>query len=312
MVRKIRLLSVAAMVSFMLATLPAISYAKGDQKCSLVHDGLTRTYEIHVPPIYDGKKAVPLLLALHGRKGTGEDMRNLTLYGFNRLSNAENFIVVYPNGISKSWNDGRDVTPAGRENIDDVGFIRALIEDLEKHYRIDPDRIYVAGMSNGAMFAHRVGCELSDIVAAIAPVAGTMPEVTSADCLPPRPQAVVLFHGTKDAFVPYKGGATRRNGNGRVLSAEDTARIWAEENSCDLDPVIKILPDTARDGTTVTQISYTNCKEDADVVFYKIIDGGHTWPGGWQYLPKILVGKTTRDINANKIIWAFFKSHPKK
>jgi polyhydroxybutyrate depolymerase len=289
-----------------------LTVGPGDYDLSLVHNGLTRTYKIHVPSTYDAQSPVPLVLALHGNKGTGEDMRKLTLNQFDQLSDTENFIVVYPNGIEKSWNDGRGVTPAGEKNIDDVGFIKALIENVKGRFKIDSKRIYLTGMSNGAFFSNQLGCELSNTFAAMAPVAGTMPVIIASRCNPVRPLPVIMFHGTKDVYAPYKGGQTRKGGLGPVLSAEDTALYWARKNSCNMTPIIKKLPDSSRDGTSVTETTYSGGKEGADVVFYSIQDAGHTWPDGWQYLPRILVGKTTQNINASRTIWQFFKAHPMK
>ncbi len=282
----------------------------GDYDFSLEHDGLKRTYEVHVSIMYDRKSPVPLLLAFHGYLGQGENMKQLTLNGFDKLSDSDNFIVVYPDGIEKSWSIGQGNMPAVNLNIDDVGFTRALIEDMKGRFNIDSKRVYATGMSNGAYFCNRLGCELSDMITAIAPVAGEMPKVISFGCSPPRPVPVIIFHGTKDPYALYDGGESGRNIF--TLSAEDTARFWAEKNSCGLTPVVKNLSNIADDGTTVTQISYTNCKQGADVILYKINEGGHTWPDGWQYLPKILVGRTTQDINAAEVIWDFFEKHPMK
>jgi polyhydroxybutyrate depolymerase len=237
-------------------------------------------------------------------------MRKLTLNGFERLADTDNFIVIYPNGIDKSWNDGGNVSPSGKKNIDDVGFVKSLSENLKQHFNIDPGRIYATGMSNGAYFSYRLACELPDIIAGIAPVAGPMAEVVSNCCDRGLPLPVIILLGTKDPFAVYNGGKTS---DGRiVLSGEDTARYWAKKNSCDPVPVIRKLPDTSRDGTDVTEIFYANSKNGADVILYSINGGGHTWPGGWQYMPKFLVGNTSKDIDANKIIWEFFKNHPKK
>ncbi len=281
-----------------------------DYEFSLMHDGLTRTYNVHVSNKYDGKSPIPLLLAFHGYLGQGENMKRLTLSGFDKLSDSESFIVVYPDGIEKSWNVGQGNIPAANLNIDDVGFTKALIEDLKGRFNIDSKRVYATGMSNGAYFCNRLGCELSDMIVAVAPVAGEMPKVIAPGCSPARPVPVIIFHGTKDPYALYDGG---KSGRGIfIFSAEDTARFWAEKNSCDPSPMVKNFPDTVKDGTTVTQILYTHCKQNADVILYKINNGGHAWPGGWQYLPKILVGKTAQDINATEIIWEFFKRHSKK
>jgi polyhydroxybutyrate depolymerase len=272
---------------------------------------LDRSYLLHLPKGYDSNKKVPLLIALHGNKGTGERMKQLTLDAFNGLADSEGFIVAYPDGIEKSWNDGRTVTPAGAKNIPDVEFISKLIDALAEQHGVDRSRVFVTGMSNGAMFTHRLACELSSKIAGFAPVAGTMPEVVQANCATPKPVSFVIIHGTEDRFAPYRGGPTRKGGGGVVLSAPDTAKFWAAKAGCGSAPTTTQLPDVASDdGTRVTKIEYGGCGGGSNVVFYSVEGAGHTWPGGWQYLPPVLVGKTSKDLNAAKTIWEFFKGLP--
>jgi polyhydroxybutyrate depolymerase len=288
------------------------SYA-GD---SILFAGLERTYRIHIPPSYDKAKPLPLLIALHGGGGTGKAMEKLTLGGFNKISDREGFIVVYPDGIEKHWNDGRENVSyrAHREKVDDVGFISALIDDLAEKRNIDRNRVYVTGISNGAMMSFRLACELSQKITAIAPVAGAMPENLPSRCSPSRRIPVLMISNTDDRLVPWEGGDIRfgRKKFGRTLSVRETVKYWVHHNQCLAAPVISMEPDRdPKDGTRVRQEAYGPCGEGAWVVLYAIEAGGHTWPGGHQYLPEWLIGKTSRDIDANEVIWNFFRNHAK-
>jgi polyhydroxybutyrate depolymerase len=284
---------------------------------SILFAGLERTYRLHIPPSYDKTKPAPLLIALHGGGGSGEKMEELTLRGFNRLSDKEDFIVVYPDGIEKHWNDGREDVKyrAHREKIDDVGFISALIDHLVKQYNIDIKQVYVTGISNGAMISFRLGCELSEKIAAIAPVAGSMPENLPTRCSPSRPIPVLMISNTDDRLVPWEGGEIRfgRQRFGKVLSVAESVKFWVNHNQCSSSPSISIEPDKdPKDGTRVRREAYNQCREGMEVVLYAIEGGGHTWPGGHQYLPEWIIGKTSRDIDANEVIWDFFKNHARE
>jgi polyhydroxybutyrate depolymerase len=258
---------------------------------------------------------MPLVFLLHGGGGTGEGMGELTMGGFNRLADRESFIVVYPNGIEKHWNDGRGLQAyrAHRENIDDVGFISALIEHLIRTLNVDPNRIYAVGISNGGQFSQRLACELSDRIAAIGVVAIQLPEHLPSSCAPKRPVSVLMMPGTEDPLVPWEGGEIGfRRGRkfGKVLSVPESMRFWAKQNQCPESPLITHESDRdPKDGTRVRREAYVPCGEGAEVVLYAIEGGGHTWPGGDQYLPAGIIGRTSRDIDANEVIWDFFKRH---
>ena len=258
---------------------------------------------------------MPLVLLLHGGGGTGEGMEKLTLGGFNRLADREGFVVVYPDGIEKHWNDGRGLEAyrAHRENMDDVGFISTLIDHLIKISKVDPNRIYAAGISNGGQFSQRLACELSDRIAAIGVVAIQLPEHLSTSCSPKRPVSVLMMPGTEDPLVPWEGGEIGfRRGRkfGRVLSVPESMRFWANQNQCPLSPLITHEPDRdPKDDTRVRREGYGPCSRGNEVLLYAIEGGGHTWPGGHPYLPSWIIGKTSRDIDANEVIWDFFKRH---
>jgi polyhydroxybutyrate depolymerase len=284
---------------------------------SIMFAGLERTYRIHIPASYDKADPIPLLIVLHGGGGTGEGTVKLTRGGFNKFSEKEGFIVVYPDGVEKHWNDGRENVSyrAHREKIDDIGFISALIDHLAKQYNVDIKRVYATGISNGAMMSLRLGCELSEKITAIAPVAGSMPENLPARCSPSRPVPVLMISNTDDRLVPWGGGDIRfgRKTFGRALSVPETIKYWVNHNQCSSSPSISMEPDRdPKDGTRVRREAYNQCRESSEVVLYAIEGGGHTWPGGDQYLPQWIIGKTNRDIDANEVIWDFFRKHIKK
>jgi polyhydroxybutyrate depolymerase len=296
------------------------SESTGDRNSSIEVAGLRRTYRVHIPPSHNETKPVPLLIALHGGGGTGEHMVKLTLGGFNKLSDKEGFIVVYPDGIDKHWNDGRSKEEtryrAHREYIDDTGFISALIDYSIKQNNINPKRVYVTGMSNGAIMSYRLACELSDKIAAIAPVDGNLSQDFFPMCSPSEPICVLAINNVKDPLVPWNGGdVTGPFGVkklGKVLSVSQTIEYWVKHNGCALSPTITQEPHKdPTDGTRVRREEYSGGKGGTEVILYAIEGGGHTWPGGYQYLPASIIGKTSKDINANEVIWNFFKRHSK-
>ncbi len=298
----------------MLSCLNGHAFAK-DYTGSITVGSLKRTYRLHVPPLHDKAKQAPLVIALHGGGGTGKRMERLTRGGFNTLSDKEGFIVVYPDGIEKSWNDGRKDarSRSHKDNIDDVGFISALIDHLIKEFNIDSKRIYVTGASNGAIMSYRLACELPEKITAIAPVIGLISEGFSCPALS-QPVSALIIAGTKDPLMPWEGGAIRfgRHYRGRVQSAFNTVNYWAAHNRCASPPVVTDDPDKdPKDGARVKHEVY-NCQEGSEVILYTIEGGGHTWPDGYQYLPERIVGKASRDINANAVIWIFFKRHARK
>ena len=273
----------------------------------LEHGGRMRTYRYHLPK-RDPGGLLPLVLAIHGRLGDGAKMEQLA--GFAPVSDREGFLVVYPECIDKSWNDDRGGTPASAQNVDDVGFIDALIEKFVRDHRADPARVYAIGISNGGFFAQRLACRLANRLAAVVSVVATVPRVLPERCTPGRPVPIAFFLGTDDGFVPYKGGTVRGDAGGATMSAEDSARFWARLNGCDDKP--ERTDDAGRgaaDGTRVSKQLFRGCKGQGDVVLFTIEGGGHTWPGGWQYLPKMVVGRTTGRLSATEQAWDFFRGH---
>lgn len=282
----------------------------GNSRGSITVAGQERTYSLHLPPTITSAGSVPLVLAFHGAGGQGPSMAGLT--GFNALADQRGFIVAYPDGIDRHWNDGRPSNrPGPGTQYDDVAFVRALIDHLATTLPIDRARVYATGMSNGAIFSQRLACDLADQIAAIGAVAGSLAEALAPACAPGRPVPVLMIMGEADPFVPWAGGPVLGLGYGPVLSVADTIAHWVAQNNCGATPGITQEPDRApNDGTTVRRESYTNCRDGADVTLHAIVNGGHAWPGGARYLPESTIGKTSRDIDATTLSWDFFAAHP--
>ena len=313
--KSILIISLTIVVILILFTFTRfIHHPSGDYEGSIIVDGLKRTYVLHIPSSYNKSKPTSLVMVLHGGGGTGRGMIKLT--GFDELADKEGFIVVYPDAIGKHWNDGRNLTIyySQRENIDDVKFLSALINHLAANYNIDMRRIYVTGISNGALMAYRLACELTNKIAAIAAVSCSMSVNIYRSCHPFSPISVLIIEGTDDPLVPWNGGEIHfgRLELGEVVSIEDTLRYWINFNNCTLEAPRTYLPDVnPYDGTRVWVEKYINRMNGVEVVLYGIEGGGHTWPGGYQYLPTWIIGRTCRDIDAKVVIWSFFKNHPK-
>ncbi|MCC6142170.1 MAG: prolyl oligopeptidase family serine peptidase [Candidatus Hydrogenedentes bacterium] len=276
-------------------------------KDHLFFNGQVRSFEIHAPSDLPAAP-VPLVIALHQFTGTGRQMRLMT--GFNAIADREKFVVVYPDGLERSWNYELSGVTAMIKTSDDEGFLLALIEHLEGRYRIDPGRIYLTGASNGAMLTQTMACRHANLFAAIAPVMGSMEWETARRSAPVAPMPTLLVHGTADPIVPFEGGLREeviRNPN--YLSAGENADWWAEHNGCSNAPVVERYPDKVPDdGTRLKVYRYEDCGE-AEVLLYCVEGAGHTWPGSPNNAPEPLVGKTSYEFSASEAIWSFFSRH---
>jgi len=304
-----RFITLAALASIVLA-LPACSglFRAKNNRQYLVVDGRTRTYSVHVPPASTSANPMPLIIALHGRLGTGEGQQRLS--HLDKVSDAHGFLVAYPDGLDRSWADGRGDSPFDKYGVDDVKFISQLIDKLAMDYRVDRSRVYATGMSNGGFMSARLACELSNKIAAVAIVAASISTKLSATCQPAKPVSVLIFQGTDDPLVPFAGGALGHNGErGLVLSHELALRRWAALDHCAATPSKQHFADAARDTTSIDLQAYSDCAAGSEVRGYTVQKGGHTWPGGLQYVPEIVVGKTTHNLDASEVLWDFFSHH---
>ncbi|MBD8880464.1 esterase [Rhodanobacter sp. 7MK24] len=270
--------------------------------------GLERSYLVHMSP-GNADSPRPLLLVFHGGGGTARGMPRFT--HLDEIADREGMIVVYPQGVDRHWNDGRDSI---KRKVDDVGFVRALLDDMESNFAVDRSRIYAAGISNGAIFVERLACDMSDRIAGIAAVAGTLARDYQPQCQPQHPVSVVQFDGTADPIVPYAGGEVANFGGhgegGPVLSVDATTAFWARMDGCPAAGAPALLPPEAPlDPTRVFRSQWRSCRDGRAVVLYSIQEGGHTWPGGPQYLPKFIVGRVSRQIDASETMVRFFLDH---
>jgi polyhydroxybutyrate depolymerase len=290
---------------------PTESLGPGDHTRTLTVDDLKRSYLVHVPKSYDGKKPSPVVLVYHGGGSNAEQM--VRFCGLNEKADTAGFIAVYPSGTGRlakvlTWNGGNCCGYAMTNKVDDVAFTRALLDDLAKVVKVDEKQVSATGMSNGAIMAYRLASELSDRIAAVAPVAGPM---GTEKCAPKRPVPVLHFHGTSDEFAPFKGGKGSKSLSGtNFYSVDHSIRAWVKADGCKEEPTTEELPDRARDGTKVTRKTYGGGKDGAEVVLVEIEGGGHTWPGREPVLKYL--GKATGNVSANDVMWEFFRKHPRK
>lgn len=280
---------------------------RADRLGAIQSGGVERTYRLHLPSSYDGEKPVPLLLAFHGGGGDGAGMERLT--HLSEIADRHGFAVVYPDGIDRNWNDGR---PEINPGVDDVGFVKDLLAELDGRYAIDESRVYSTGISNGGFFSFRLAFDMPEGIAAIAPVAALMTEILYSRPAPSLPMPVALIEGTDDPLVPWDGGGVGfgRGTRGTVVSASDTISYWVEHDGCTPGPVEKTLPDAdPADGTLVVSEEYGGGRDGSRVILYRVEGGGHTWPGGWQYLRERAIGRTSRDFDAGEAVWEFCRGH---
>src|SRR5580700_2351495 len=201
--------------------------------------------------------------------------------------------------------DSRNDSRNRPEPADDIAFLNQMLDHLALKYSVDTHRIYATGLGDGGFMALRMGCEMADRVAAVAPVAAALPKTMI--CLPARPVSALFLDGTDDPLVPY-GGGTYKPGQFHVLSAEDSAKTWAKFDRCDEKPAQEKIQPLQKGEKESKTFTFSGCHDNAQVVLYAVKDGGNTWPGGEQYTSEKEVGKTSNALNANETIWSFLST----
>lgn len=289
---------------------------------SLQQGDLAREYLVYDPragsesaSAQDKKRA--LVIALHGGGGTAKRYAAAKNddSSFTKLADREDILVVFPQGVEKNWNDGRDVAhiPAHAQSIDDVDFISRLIDEMVATRNVDPARIYATGPSNGGFMSNRLACDLADKIVAVGIVIATMQKNVLPTCKPSHPVSVLIMNGTEDPLVPFDGGSVRigkrGKSRGEVLSTADTFDFWLAQAGYagkGADLPVTDLPDL--DPKDKTRVYLQQYKGDAaEVRLYTVKGGGHTWPGARDTLLRLVVSTTSQDINATQTIWDFFK-----
>jgi polyhydroxybutyrate depolymerase len=257
---------------------------------TLIHDGITREYVLIVPESYDGNSRMPLMLGFHGYGQRATDF--LDYSGMRGVAEAENFILVCPQGTllngNPHWNPSMD-SPDNKSDADDFGFIEVLIDELLSSYKIDPERIYAYGISNGAFFTYALACYHSDRIAAIGSVVGTMFDDTYMNCKAIHPTAMINIHGTSDQIVPYDGNEAGLLPIGKVLD------YWISFNNTDTIPKVYNYENR---GTGIEHYVYSDGSGGVSVEHYKVIGGRHKW-----------LDINIEGANISRIIWEFVSKY---
>ncbi|PQJ22916.1 PHB depolymerase family esterase [Tenacibaculum sp. SG-28] len=256
---------------------------------SLLHDGVARKYLLYLPKGYTSSTVFPVVFNFHGFGSTAEE--HMTYADMRSLADKENFILLYPEGTllngATHWNAGLD-TSNNKSDADDFGFVASLLSELSDNYSIDSKRIYACGYSNGGFFSYALACYLSDKIAAVGSVSGTMLEETYRECNPSHPTPVINIHGTSDVIVPYQGG------NG-LKAIPDVITYWVNFNGIENNPEIN---SQLNNGTTTEQYIYSDSTTQISVVHYKIIGGGHVW-----------FDMNFNGFNTNDLLWNFLSAY---
>lgn len=262
---------------------------------SIYSGGLWRSYRLYIPTAYNGTSARPLVLNLHGY--TSNALNQQLYSNFMGIADTANFLMVYPQGTLYSgqpyWNAGISGT-----GVNDIQFLSELVDSISAHYNIDANCVYSTGMSNGGYMSHTLACSLNNKIAAIASVTGSMFTTQYLTCNPTRAVPVIQISGNADATVPYSGSISS-------LHIDTLVKYWAVNNQCNLTPQFANVPNVnLTDGCTAEHYVYANGTNGASVELYKIIGGGHTWPGS-----PFVAGVTNQDFKASEKIWLFFRKY---
>lgn len=313
--RKLVLLALLLMAAAAVPLAAQRDIPAGFQRRTLVHQGATRSYYIHFPPGYSSAKRYPVLILLHG--GGGNALQALESYPVQSVTDRQGAILVAANGTGPlprreallTWNVAFGFGAALEKKVDDTGFLRQLILSLRDSESVDPKRVYLTGLSNGAIMCHRAGAANSDLVRGIAPVCGTVggrDESGSQMLLPEKPTKpvdVVMFCGALDDSIPLEGGRQRRSADKTtkvVMSAEESAEFWVKANGCQPTPHVEELPQQK-----ATRKTWKGGREGTQVVLYILHNQGHAWPGGAAPKRRVADQPSTL-LKAHDVMWRFF------
>jgi polyhydroxybutyrate depolymerase len=258
---------------------------------------LPRNYIVYLPVNFAASENLPLVINMHGFTNTAKFQMDYSQ--FNKTADSARCIVIYPEGVDKRWNSGTFFFVSS--TVDDVGFLSDLMDRAAVLYNADMKKVYSTGYSAGGFMSYKLACNATNRIAAIAPDVASMVNDNLSSCVPSRPVNIAAFNGLSDPITPYAGFP------GNFPGIDSIRHFWQIKNACDIAPVIDTMPDLQNDGTRVVRYTYQNCSQNTEQVYYKIINGGHVWPGAANIYFGIL-GKTTQDISMNNVAWDFFKS----
>jgi len=262
-------------------------------------EGATRMHKVYLPANFSDNS--PLVLNLHGY--TSNAFQQVFYTNMNAVAEENDFVVVFPDGTTDQYGITFWNSEILGESVNDLGYLEALIDSMILNYNIDPNRVYMCGMSNGGFMSYYSACELSDRIAAIASVTGTMNNAILDNCNPERAVPVLEIHGTADGTVPYNGASSTGSFQ-TMMPIEEVVDFWVNHNNCMLESELELEDISTSDMSTVTHFKYTGRDNGSSVEHYRINEGGHTWPGSIIPLPS-----TNHDIIASEVIWDFFKQY---
>lgn len=295
-----RIILITGLIILMLNT---IGYTQTIEDTLMLY-GRNRFYRVHLPIGYTYANTYPLVFVFHGGLGSAENIEQVT--GFSSKADKENFIVVYPYGTGSfdkkllTWNTWDCCGYARKKDIDDVSYILKLIEILKQSYNIDDKRIYATGFSNGAMLCYKLACEAPEYFSAIAPVAGTM--FRPSDCGAKEQTSLVIFNSIDDKHIPYSGGIGEESiVEAATMPIDDVVEFWKNKYNCSLV--------SKSDGNDFQKIIFNN-NIDTQIVFYRLLKGGHSWPGSEK--TRLFQDRPIKNVSATDLIWEFFKDKIKK
>ena len=308
--RLILFLLLATIASFVNAKGSATDLASGQY--DIQSGALTRSYLLHVPKQLT--HPAPLVIVMHGYTGSADSIMSYS--GMNEVANEEGFVVVYPQGTVDQ--QGNAFFNVGYEfhadaSVDDLQFIRDLVAHLQDELTLNPDKVFATGMSNGADMSYLLACQASDIFRAVAPIAGVMMKETFDTCSPSRPLPLFEVHGTNDEVSLFNGDMENSGGWGPYPDLPATIAFWVELNGLTLKQSSNLPNSAANDTSHIVFDRYWSETQDNEVWFYRVVDGGHHWPGvqfdwwrnpmAWWYFRN-----ANQDIDTSRVVWSFFES----
>jgi polyhydroxybutyrate depolymerase len=287
-------------------------FGPGKHRRQVIWEGIRRTYLVHAAQGYGDTSPPPVLMVLHGGGGSAEF--GYRVHGWTDLSEREGCLVVFPEATAEDpsqpaavrenpriWNDGSRRSAVARRNVDDIGYLAAVLDDVQESFAVDSSRVFVSGFSNGASMSFRAGIELADRITAIAPVAG---HLCLKDPQPARPLSMLYMIGLADPINPFAGGPTVSPWGSRRVKPPvmDSINAWVRLIRASHEPVL------LRDSDGVRQVRFGPGETGCEVQLHTIEDQGHEWPGAQRTLPRIVSGPQTDKLNATEVIWDFFAS----
>lgn len=305
-------------VFFILLLASTSTFSKNDRTADVAgksethrfkQDDYRRRYKLYTPRSADqlvGKRA--LVLVIHGGGSSDRGMLKLTRERWNELADEHGFYVAYPNAVDRLWDFGEgDTSNELDHRVNDLAYFERVIDEVSARSPIDPQRVFATGISRGGQSSYFLACNIPERIRAVMPVAMGLPEFMVDECVSGPPVGVAIVNGTADPQVPYEGGwiTVFRDQRDRVLSTDETAKLWRSRNGCAQAPTSTLLVDRVEDNTSVAITAWSDCS-GAPVMLYRVENGGHTWPSGLQYLRVRRVGEVSQEIDAAEEGWKFF------